>query len=188
MKTNTSNKIVDYIREKGQVSAHELVGFLSISPQVVFKQLRKLIDQNQLNKLGNPPKVFYILPSTQNISKDIDINKPLKEHITDRERFEKSIDNLVHQIVREIVPLRIILFGSGSTDNQNPESDIDVLVVVPEGTHRRKTAQLLYRRICGIGSSFDILVATPGDLEKHKNNIGLIYHKVLQNGKELYAA
>jgi hypothetical protein len=35
---------------------------------------------------------------------------------------------------------------------------------------------------------FDILVATPKDLEKHKENIGLIYRTVLQEGREVYAA
>lgn len=69
-----------------------------------------------------------------------------------------------------------------------PESDIDVLVVMPEGTHRRKTAQLLYRQISDIGLPFDIVVATPADLERHKDNIGLIYRTVLQEGQEVYAA
>jgi hypothetical protein len=40
----------------------------------------------------------------------------------------------------------------------------------------------------GIGVPFDILVATPSDLERHKNNIGLIYRTVLQQGKDVYAA
>ncbi|MBC8230932.1 nucleotidyltransferase domain-containing protein, partial [bacterium] len=37
-----------------------------------------------------------------------------------------------------------------------------------------------------LGVPFDILVATPEDLEKHRNNIGLIYRTVLQEGREIY--
>ncbi len=85
-------------------------------------------------------------------------------------------------------PLKIILFGSAAREEMHPDSDIDVLVVMPEGVHRRRTAQLLYRQIKGLGVPFDILVATPDDLEKHKDNIGLIYRAILQEGREIYAA
>jgi uncharacterized protein len=45
-----------------------------------------------------------------------------------------------------------------------------------------------YRQIRGIGIPFDLLVAAPSDLEKHKDNIGLIYQTILTDGKEIYAA
>ena len=85
-------------------------------------------------------------------------------------------------------PLRVIVFGSAARGDVKQNSDIDLLVVMPEGTHRRRTAQLLYRKIRGVGVPFDIVVATPNDLEKHKENIGLIYWKILEEGKEVYAA
>ncbi len=100
----------------------------------------------------------------------------------------KVIESLVQKIVEAVHPLKIILFGSYARDKANPDSDIDVLVVMPEGVHCRRTAQLLYRQIKGLGVSFDILVATPSALEKHKDNIGLIYRTVLKEGKEIYAA
>jgi len=98
------------------------------------------------------------------------------------------MNQLVQRIVKEIHPLRIILFGSMATGTFGADSDIDLLVVMPEGVHRRRTAQMLYRKIRGIEAPFDIIVATPSDLEKHKNNIGLIYKTILQEGREVYAA
>jgi len=100
----------------------------------------------------------------------------------------KVIESLVRSIVEAVHPLKIVLFGSCAREEANPDSDIDVLIVMPEGVHCRRTAQLLYRQIKGIGVPFDILVATPSDLERHKDNIGLIYRTVLQQGKEVYAA
>ncbi|MFQ6036181.1 MAG: nucleotidyltransferase domain-containing protein [Sedimentisphaerales bacterium] len=100
----------------------------------------------------------------------------------------KVVESLTQSIVEAVHPLKIILFGSHAQGKANPDSDIDVLVVMPEGAHCRRTAQLLYRQIKGLGVPFDILVATPRDLEKHKDNIGLIYRTVLQQGKEIYAA
>jgi predicted nucleotidyltransferase len=98
------------------------------------------------------------------------------------------IDDLVRQIVEAVHPLRIILFGSAARGEMGPDSDVDILVVMPEGTHRRFTAQRLYGEIRRLGIPFDVLVATPGDLEKHRNNIGLIYRTILQEGREIYAA
>lgn len=100
----------------------------------------------------------------------------------------KAIESLVQSIVEAIHPLKIILFGSYARGKTSSDSDIDVLVVMPEGVHCRRTAQLLYRQIKGLGVPFDILVATPSDLEKHKDNIGLIYRTVLQEGREIYVA
>ncbi len=99
-----------------------------------------------------------------------------------------NIQYLVKRIVEEIEPLRIIIFGSAARDESGPDSDVDILVVMPEGVHRRRTAQRLYRNIRDARIPFDILVATPGDLEKYKDNIGLIYHTALREGKEVYAA
>lgn len=98
------------------------------------------------------------------------------------------IKQLVKGIVENVHPLKIILFGSAARGELSVGSDIDVLVIMPEGVHRRKTAQFLYRQITGIGLPFDIIVATHSDLLKYKDNIGLIYHTVLEEGKEIYAA
>lgn len=98
------------------------------------------------------------------------------------------VEQLAGRIVEVVHPLRIILFGSAVRGEMGPNSDLDVLVVMPEGVHRRQTAQLLYQEISGLGIPFDILVATPSDLEKHKDNLGLIYRTVLLEGRELYAA
>ena len=98
------------------------------------------------------------------------------------------LDRLVRRIVDLVQPEKIILFGSAARGEMKPGSDIDLLVVVPQGVHRRKTAQLLYRRIKGLMVPFNIFVATQEDLDKHKDNIGLIYRVVLQEGREIYAA
>lgn len=99
-----------------------------------------------------------------------------------------QIDEVVHRIVEAVHPLRIILFGSAARGALGPDSDLDVLVVMPDGTHRRHTAQDLYQRLLGIEMAIDIVVATPTDLEKHKDDVGLIYRRILREGQELYAA
>jgi predicted nucleotidyltransferase len=97
------------------------------------------------------------------------------------------LEQLVQRIVEAVHPLRIILFGSAVRGEMTADSDLDVLVVMPEGVHCLHTAQYLHQQIDNIACPIDILVATAPDLDKHKDNIGLIYRKVLQEGREIYA-
>jgi len=97
-----------------------------------------------------------------------------------------QLHGLVASIVQAVNPLRIILFGSAARGQAGPDSDIDLLVVMPEGTHRRHTAQYLYRVIEGIGTPFELIVATPTDLERHGDNPSLVYHAALREGRTIY--
>lgn len=98
------------------------------------------------------------------------------------------VDRMIQTVVASVRPLRIILFGSAARGDMGPDSDLDLLVVMPQGTHRRKTAQRLYRQMSGVGVPFDIVVAKPEDLELHHSNPGLIYQTILREGTEVYAA
>ncbi len=102
--------------------------------------------------------------------------------------YTDEIQNIVAQINRLVHPVKIILFGSAARNEATADSDIDLLIVMPEGTPKRKTAQFLYSMITDMSIPYDLLVATPGDLEAHKNDIGLIYKTVLEEGKIIYAA
>jgi uncharacterized protein len=101
---------------------------------------------------------------------------------------EESLQELVRRIVDLVHPIRIVLFGSAARGQAGADSDLDLLVVVPSGTHRRRVAQEIYRRIGGLGIAFDVLVATPDDLHRHASNPGLIYATILAEGREIYAA
>lgn len=102
--------------------------------------------------------------------------------------YSRAVQQLVDRVVETVHPLRVILFGSGARKETDVPSDIDLLVVMPEGTHRRRTSQTLYRQIRGLGVPFDVVVATPQDLENHKDNVGLIYREILEDGIEIYAS
>jgi len=97
-------------------------------------------------------------------------------------------EELVRRIVEAVSPLRIVLFGSAARGEMGPDSDVDLLVVVPGGSHRRRTAELIHTRLFGIPFSVDVVVATSDDLAAHAGNPGLIYRTALDEGRELYAA
>lgn len=99
-----------------------------------------------------------------------------------------GIDVVVERIVEAVHPLRILIFGSAARGEAGPDSDVDVLVVMPEGTNRRQTTQYLHTQFFGLPVAVDVVVATPSDLERHGRNPGLIYRTILEEGRELYAA
>ena len=98
------------------------------------------------------------------------------------------VDRIIQAVVASVRPLRIILFGSAARGEMGPDSELDLLVVMQQGTHRRKTANDCIARWGGVGVPFDIVVATPEDLELHRNNPGLIYQTILREGTEVHAA
>jgi len=100
---------------------------------------------------------------------------------------EKVLEQVVKRIVEAVAPEKIILFGSAARGEMGPDSDLDLLIVKSD-VHRLATAQMIEHSLTGITIPTDIVVATPKDIEVHKNTIGLIYRPVLQEGKILYAA
>lgn len=103
-------------------------------------------------------------------------------------QMDMDIEYLVQRIVEYAKPVRIILFGSAARGDQGPDSDVDLLIVMPDGTHRRKTAQALYRQLWGIGFPKDILVVTESDLKEHAHNPAMVIHVALEEGREVYRA
>lgn len=99
-----------------------------------------------------------------------------------------QLNEIVQRIVDAVRPERVILFGSAARGEMGADSDVDMLVVMSEGTNRHRVGEFLHTQLSGIPFSVDILITTPSLLEKHKENIGLIYRTILAEGRDLYAA
>ena len=99
------------------------------------------------------------------------------------------IDEMVRRIAERFHPERIILFGSHARGNAGPDSDVDLLVVMRgvEG-RRRKTATAIDMALMGIELPTDILVVTPEDVERGRQQISTVIYPALREGKVLYDA
>ena len=100
---------------------------------------------------------------------------------------EKILDEIVCRIVETAHPRKIILFGSAARGEMGLNSDLDILVVVPSGVHRRNTARSIYRNLIGVGVAVDIVVVTEKDIKRYRDNIGMVIKPALEQGKSLYA-
>ncbi len=98
------------------------------------------------------------------------------------------IQELIRRLVEVAHPVRILLFGSAARGEMRPESDLDILVVVPDGVHRRQTTQRIYRRLIGFPVAIDVVIATESNLQQYQDNFSLVYYPAVREGKEIYAA
>jgi predicted nucleotidyltransferase len=99
---------------------------------------------------------------------------------------ERAIQRMVRRIVRQFQPERIILFGSHARGEAGPDSDVDLLVVMPvEGKKREKAVQIAVA-LHDIRVPKDIIVTTPDDYEWRKEIVGTIEWPATREGKVLY--
>jgi len=98
------------------------------------------------------------------------------------------LDEIVTRITGAVRPLRIILFGSAARQEMNSNSDVDLLIIMPEGTHRRRTSRRIFQALRGIGVSKDVIVVTEKDVAEYGSNPSLILKPAMEEGRELYAA
>ena len=98
------------------------------------------------------------------------------------------LDETIQRILAVVKPKKVILLGSAVRREMGTNSDIDLLVVVPSGMHRRKTAQKIYRNLIGVGFAVDIVVVTKEDIERFKDRNGMVIQPALEEGRVLYAA
>jgi len=101
-------------------------------------------------------------------------------------QIKNDIRKMVNRIVEQFDPDKVILFGSHARGDAGPDSDVDLLVVMPvEGSKRDKRLE-----IRGALSEFtlplDILVTTPEDMEIRKEIPGTIERPAHLEGKVLY--
>lgn len=93
---------------------------------------------------------------------------------------------IVARLVREFEPLQIILFGSQATGEARLDSDIDLLVVLPQLGHKRNTAVAMLRLLRDVPIPVDVVPTDPEEIARRGQLVGTVLRGALQNGKVLY--
>jgi predicted nucleotidyltransferase len=102
-------------------------------------------------------------------------------------------DPVLPEVVRRLVevyhPLRIYLFGSAARGDAGPDSDYDIMVVVPDDAPRgQQDCEIGYRALWGVGLAKDILVWTKTEFEKRLHLRASLPSTIMREGKLLYTA
>lgn len=97
---------------------------------------------------------------------------------------------IVSDIVREVAPEQIILFGSHARNSAGPDSDLDLLVVESEpfgNRSRRAETRRIRRALWDYLIPMDILVYSRAEVEKWKGAKNHLIARTMKEGKVLYA-
>jgi len=97
------------------------------------------------------------------------------------------IREMAERIVKRFDPDRIILFGSHARGDAGPDSDVDLLVVMPLSGSRREKAIEIGVALHDIRLPKDVIVTTPEEFEWRQDTICTIEHPAWREGRLLYA-
>ena len=106
---------------------------------------------------------------------------------TGRKPAPADLRDIVRRIVEVAGPERIIMFGSAASGGMGPNSDVDLLVV-KFGANRLQLAQQIYRNLHGAAEAVDVIVVTPEDVEKYRDNSAFIIAPALEEERTVYHA
>lgn len=94
---------------------------------------------------------------------------------------------VVERIVPEVEPARVLLFGSVARGDDGPDSDIDLMVVLPELDYRQRheiEANLYY--LLGGTIPIQVLVTDIRECQRRRDVIGSMHYWPLREGRLVY--
>ena len=95
------------------------------------------------------------------------------------------IQNMADRLVELFQPSRIILFGSFARGEATDDSDVDLLVVVPEVEDRRMLRVRLRRALAGLVLPKDFVLLTDCEIEARKVVPGYVAYPADKEGRVL---
>jgi predicted nucleotidyltransferase len=104
-----------------------------------------------------------------------------------RKSVRKQIQSMVRRIVTEFDPDKIILFGSHARGEAGPDSDVDLLIVMPVKGSKRAKQLAIRAAVHDVQIPKDIVVSRPEEFQWRKDTVGTIEYPAVHEGQILYA-
>jgi len=103
------------------------------------------------------------------------------------EKVPKVALDALAQILEQVQPERVILFGSWARGEAGPNSDLDLLVVLPFEGPRHQVAITLLMALADLPAPKDLIVLRPEEWERDKNLPGTVAYPAAHEGVVIYA-
>jgi len=107
--------------------------------------------------------------------------------------YDRSVDAILGSILRRLVeayqPEAVYLFGSQARGEADPDSDYDLLVVVPaDAPEARRRPHLAVQALRGVGVPVDAVIMTRPAFDLRSHVINSLPEAALHEGRLLYGA
>jgi predicted nucleotidyltransferase len=99
---------------------------------------------------------------------------------------EQYLPIITARIVERFHPLKVILFGSMARGDARPDSDLDLLVVLPHVENKHSAMVEIFRALSDIPAPVDVLVTTPEEIERRRDALGSVLRPALREGRVVY--
>ena len=100
---------------------------------------------------------------------------------------EAVLSFLVGRLRAALRPEAIFLFGSRASDAGRPDSDFDLLVILPDGQTGPPDYFTAYAPVAGCGIGVDVVPCRVADFEADRHQAGTIAYAADREGRLLYA-
>lgn len=108
---------------------------------------------------------------------------------TDLLAHDPALAEIVRRLVEAFQPERVYLFGSMARGDAGPDSDYDLMVVVPDdAAPERQRSRLAYEVLWGTGTAADVLVWKKDYFDRRLHLQASLPSTILREGTLLYAA
>ncbi len=103
--------------------------------------------------------------------------------------METGLDEIVRRLVAAYRPERMYLFGSHARGDAGPDSDFDLLVIVPDDAEpSRRRSRLAYEALRGTGIAADVVVWTRDYFERRRVVPASLSAAIQREGRLLHVA
>ncbi len=100
---------------------------------------------------------------------------------------EKLLQTVTQRLVAEFQPEQIWLYGSHAWGEPHEDSDVDLLVVVPQSDESPiRRSQRAHRCLRGLRLPKDVLVETRQEVDRVKSLHTSLENTILSRGRRLY--
>jgi len=102
---------------------------------------------------------------------------------------DRKLNEITRRLAAAYKPERMYLFGSRARGEGGPDSDYDLMVVVPDDAPpKRRRGRLGYEALRGMGTAVDVVVMTRDAFDARADLKASLPGTILREGRLLYVA
>lgn len=107
---------------------------------------------------------------------------PTRSAASDMLAQDTVLEEITRTIVERFNPRRVVLFGSRARGDALADSDYDIMVEMDADVGSADILELFWPSRW----SMDVLVYTPGEVQRWKDDVGVVLYDIVRDGRVLY--